>query len=104
MSKSLTERLAVISVKIFAIGTVNGIKKLEDLSAELNSLSADIAQRDWHTGTPTENGWYLLECRIGNSGGTYYDIDHWNNVVGYWTVNRVIRWQKIEPHKEEKDE
>ena len=20
---------------------------------------------NWHTGTPTENGWYLLECSIG---------------------------------------
>ena len=50
----------------------------------------------WHTGTPTEEGWYLLECNIGNSDGTYYATDHWNNEVGYWTVNRVIRWQKIE--------
>lgn len=49
----------------------------------------------WHTGTPTENGWYLLECNIGNSDGTYYATDHWDNEVGYWTVNRVIRWQKI---------
>lgn len=53
-------------------------------------------QGDWHTGTPTEEGWYLLECNIGNSDGTYYATDYWNNEVGYWTVNRVIRWQKIE--------
>jgi len=50
----------------------------------------------WHTGTPTEDGWYVLECNIGNSDGTYYATDYWNNEVGYWTVNRVIRWQKIE--------
>lgn len=50
----------------------------------------------WHTGKPTENGCYLLECKIGNSENTYFTTDYWNNEVGYWTVNRVIRWQKIE--------
>lgn len=49
----------------------------------------------WHTGTPTEEGRYLLECGIGNSENTYFTTDYWNNEVGYWTVNRVIRWQKI---------
>ena len=49
----------------------------------------------WHTGTPTENGWYLLECGIGGSDETYYATDYWDNKVGYWTVNRVVRWRKI---------
>lgn len=48
----------------------------------------------WHTGTPTEDGWYLVECQIGNF--KFYATDHWNNKVGYWTVSKVIRWQKIE--------
>jgi len=56
----------------------------------------------WHKGTPTENGWYLLECGIGNSENTYYTTDYWSNSVGYWAVNRVIRWQKINEGKEEK--
>lgn len=50
----------------------------------------------WHTGTPTEAGWYLLECNIGNSDETYYVTDYWSNEVGYWTVNGVIRWQEIQ--------
>ena len=49
----------------------------------------------WHTGKPTENGCYLLECKIGNSENTYFTTDHWSDTVGYWTVNGVIRWQKI---------
>ena len=64
---------------------------LYEILTELNDKDSD-----WHTGTPTEEGWYLLECNIGNSDGTYYATDYWNNEVGYWTVNGVIRWQKIE--------
>lgn len=60
-----------------------------------------MADNNWHTGTPTEEGWYLLECNIGNSDETYYATDYWNNEVGYWTVNRVIRWQKIDEDKED---
>lgn len=56
----------------------------------------------WHKGIPTENGWYLLECGIGNSENTYFTTDYWSDTVGYWTVNRVIRWQKINEDKEEK--
>lgn len=94
MSESLIERLADISIKIFAIGTVNGIKKLEDLSAELNSLSADIAQRDWHTGTPTEKGWYVYEA---SSGGCYftYIVDDEASLHFLANTNFVRRWQKI---------
>ena len=55
-----------------------------------------VEANPWHTGTPVEDGWYLLECNIGNSDATYYVTDYWSNEVGYWTVNRVIRWQKIE--------
>ena len=56
----------------------------------------------WHTGKPSENGWYLLECEIGNSENTYFTTDHWDDSAGYWTVNRVIRWQRIDEDKEEK--
>ncbi len=63
--------------------------------------SIEIPQTNWHTGTPTEEGWYVLEC--GNSEHTYYTTDYWSNKVKYWTVNRVIRWQKITPYQEEKN-
>lgn len=57
--------------------------------------SWNMRSSNWHTGTPTEEGRYLLECGIGNSENTYYTTDYWSNSVGYWAVNRVIRWQKI---------
>lgn len=97
MSERLIERLADISIKIFAIGVVNGIKKLEDLSAELNSLSADIAQRDWHTGTPTEAGLYVLFYKDKN----FYDVQKITNGNIKTLKERPIfgrfdLWKKIE--------
>ena len=54
----------------------------------------------WHTGTPKEEGWYLLVCGIGNSSETYYTTDYWSNKVKGWCINRVLAWQKITPYVE----
>lgn len=109
MSESLIERLADISIKIFAIGTVNGIKKLEDLSAELNSLSADIDKRDWQTGKPTEDGDYFVAYHWGLDNKIMHDMA--SRILygattfenGNWKIDypySVVAWQKIEPYKE----
>jgi hypothetical protein len=70
-------------------------KVIEEITSKWNKRP-----NPWHTGTPTEEGWYLLECKIGNSEDTYFTTDHWSNAVGYWAVNGVIRWQKIDEYKE----
>lgn len=110
MSESLIEKLAEISVRVFTIGRAIGDKDLEKLSEELNSLSADIAKKDWHTGTPTEEGWYLVAYQhkdkityravrfflekgldmefLDSEGGIYYP-DIW----------KAVAWQKIEPYR-----
>ena len=109
MTESLIERLADISIRVFAIGTIYGIKKLEDLSAELNSLSAEIDKRDWQTGKPTEEGWYLvkyeciLECKhkgklTYRAVHIYYDkygIYNEDGSLGHDDVWKPIEWQKI---------
>ena len=69
----------------------------EEIDKIKAKLKKEEEQKRWHTGTPTEEGWYLLECSIDNSDEIYYVTDYWNNEVGYWIYNRVIRWQKIEP-------
>lgn len=57
----------------------------------------------WHTGTPTEEGWYLQ--RIKSKIGITYDTDYYEN--GDWKYSCVFRkilaWQKIEPYKENED-
>lgn len=62
----------------------------------------------WHTGTPTENGLYLV-CLI-YCGDTYYLGMHFNNGVwndseyeyGFdWLKVDMLAWQKIEPFKED---
>ena len=58
----------------------------------------------WHTGDPEENGYYVLECKIGNSKHTYCTIDYWSNEAKYWTVNNVIRWYKIESVEKKNEE
>lgn len=64
----------------------------------------------WHTGTPTEEGYYL--CHIQFYSEDYesdeegYDIPYWFK-NGSWEGNdenvRIIAWQKIEPYEASKE-
>ena len=53
-------------------------------------------ENPWHTGTPTEEGWYLTKVKVCDCDGSYffmYEAEEW--------VNRrhqqpVFAWQKIE--------
>ena len=54
--------------------------------------------RDWHTGQPTEEGWYL--CAYGDN---FYCANYWQG--GTWKNQwggTLLAYQKIEPYKEEK--
>ena len=108
MSESLMEKLAEISIQIFTIGRLYGIKKLENLSTELNSLFVNIAQRDWHTGTPPENGTYV--CRMKNDFAKWLVLNFKN---GIWNVDGtsqsfadvgyndcIEKWMKITEEEE----
>lgn len=57
----------------------------------------------WHTGTPTEKGWYLQ--RIKSKNYITYDTDYYEN--GDWKYScvfcEILAWQKIEPYKEKED-
>lgn len=64
----------------------------------------------WHTGTPTEEGWYLVAYKKRDCDGSFYweyGARVWIEIVegeGYWNVceekHPVLAWQKIEPYKE----
>ena len=55
--------------------------------------SIEIPQTDWHTGTPTEEGLYVVF-----NEHLCYDIVE---VKPWTTLHGVVAYQKIEPYKEE---
>lgn len=57
---------------------------------------------NWHTGTPTEDGWYLLNvgCTIPFRVA-YMRKSQWLSIDdSIIRTDAVIAWQKIEPYKE----
>lgn len=63
----------------------------------------------WHTGTPTEEGYYLVHLRKYYCKDTVgYMVAKWErnwwrtiNVGSYWNLEEEIdAWQKVEPLKE----
>lgn len=63
------------------------------------------ASNNWHTGTPTEEGWYLVTN--GDDDSASYDIGKWDGesfcYMEYLDSAYVVAWQKIDPYKEKKD-
>lgn len=60
----------------------------------------------WHTGTPTENGYYLCHIRFLNKEDeiedVYYDMCL-NYCYGRWETGNdveIVAWQRFEPYKE----
>lgn len=56
----------------------------------------------WHTGTPTEEGWYLLHLRRKDKPYcvAYMDGHHWLGIDDFYIfVDDVLAWQKIEPYR-----
>lgn len=59
---------------------------------------------NWHTGTPTEKGWYLCKTK-GRKGSYLPSVLRWNGEI--WTSKTkrpivlmdVVEWQKIEPYR-----
>lgn len=49
----------------------------------------------WHTGTPTEEGWYLLA--FIEDGRMIYDANRLRNGIWEcWLLGDILKWQKIE--------
>jgi len=64
---------------------------------------------DWHTGTPTEEGYYLVHLKKYYYKDTVgYIVAKWErnwwrtiNIGSYWNLGEEIdAWQRIEPYKE----
>lgn len=58
-------------------------------------------ENPWHTGTPTEEGWYVCQTK-GRKGSYLPSVLRWNGEI--WTSKSkrplvlmdVVKWQKIE--------
>ena len=50
----------------------------------------------WHTGTPTEEGWYL--CAYGDN---FYCANYWNGIWRNSWGGTLLAWQKITPYEGE---
>ena len=64
-----------------------------------------IEDSPWCTGTPTEEGWYLIAFTYEFEEGVRYTTDYFKD--GKWAfpmvrdISKLRAWQKIEPYKEE---
>lgn len=60
----------------------------------------------WHTGTPTEEGWYLIAFTYEFEEGVRYTTDYFKD--GKWAfpmvrdVSKLRAWQKVDEYKWEK--
>ena len=60
-----------------------------------------VEANPWHTGTPTEKGWYLCKTK-GRKGSYLPSVLRWNGEI--WTSKSkrpivlmdVVKWQEIE--------
>lgn len=66
-------------------------------------LSEGLTDSPWHTGIPTEEGWYLLKVKSDDE--VIYDTNRLIQCL--WGLDwkyvheEILAWQKIEPDKEE---
>ena len=101
----LIEKLGELSAKAYMFGRMYHIDEVTELTKDINELIARVfGYSPWHTGTPTEEGWYLLYTSIPNAHYhlAFYQFDHWFSDDEYCIIREdVIAWQKIEPFKED---
>lgn len=106
----LITRIGEISIQVFTIGKLYGLKDLEKLSMQMNELADDIGS-NWHTGTPTEDGMYLVQYGNGFheillvKDWKFMAVEYIDTSLGkkrhhYDVSDTVVAWQKITPFEE----
>ena len=55
----------------------------------------------WHTGTPTEKGWYLVRenLEIKSYEEVYWNGENWDYYGNPIDGKSILKWQKIEPYE-----
>lgn len=73
---------------------------------EINRILNQVDENPWHTGTPTEEGDYLVAFRMSDNS-VEYGWCNWNN--GAWDIlcdydpdtYTIVAWQRITPFEGE---
>ena len=92
------------------------MKSNEELWREVRRVQAKVEKEiteeerkksNWHTGTPTEEGWYL--CWVSFPKEIAPMVYKWKNnkfmLTDIWeSDDDILMWQKIEPYKEKEDD
>ena len=109
-------KLMVVSEALEQYEDVESMSLSMLVSDCIDYLREKQLEKKWYTGTPTEEGWYLVayecvyECR--NKGKLEYHTIHiFADELGYKDIRgrasddvwKAVAWQKIEPYKEEED-
>ena len=99
----LIEKLGELSAKAYMFGRMYHIDEVTELTKDINELIAKVFDYSpWHTGTPTDEGWYLIAF-LGANKRIEYASAVW--CYNEWDAHcRVIAWQKIIPYEEKENE
>lgn len=83
------------------------LQELECMSPYPFDITFSEVDNPWHTGTPTEEGWYLIEMKDWEKQRVYYVPDYVSvhdlvlpTVQSFYELHL---WQKIEPSDEAND-
>ena len=93
-----------------AIDYIPTLMERDDGWSEIESILYEILtelddeDNNWHTGTPTEDGWYL--CWVSFTKEIAPMVYKWKNdkfmLTDTWeSDDDILMWQKIEPYKED---
>ena len=90
-----------------ACHNMNLLANCHNLEDDTLPTQENKTQSDWHTGTPTEEGWYLIEAKDWEKQRVYYVPDYVSvHDLVLPTVQSFYEshlWQKIELSDEAKD-
>ena len=88
---SLIEKIERETYHIGDFSYLNGMDKVLDSIKELGEVELD---NPWHTGIPTEEGWYLYKGH--DLGGIFYDTEYLPKGFSWQYPNDVDEWMLLD--------
>ena len=86
------------SIGGFCMAVNDGICEGLRNAYKAGTLNRQANNSNWHTGKPTEEGWYF--CLVDTGSGTKFMANEWKDIVGcqwvYGFHGEIIAWRKAE--------